>query len=62
MTNINTIFLFLFIFSLIGVIRLFFKTIILLLQNTPQKLNLQKNELFFYGILISYIITYIIQK
>jgi hypothetical protein len=62
MTNIHTIFLFLFVFSWVGVIRLVVNAIVMILQNPPQKLSLQKNELFFYAILISYIITYIIQN
>jgi|LakMenEpi03Aug12_release.lakeMendotaPanAssembly.Ray.scaffolds.fasta_scaffold737583_3 hypothetical protein len=62
MTNIHTIFLFLFVFSWVGLIRLVVNAIVMILQNPPQKLNLQKNELFFYAILISYIITYIIQN
>jgi len=61
MINIETLFLFLFIFSTLSIFRLIFKFIFLLLQNPPEKLILEKNDLIFYGIMLSYIITYLIK-
>jgi len=61
MINISTIFLFLFIFSILGIFRLIFKFFFLLLQNPPQKLILGNKDLIFYGIMLSYIITYLIK-
>jgi hypothetical protein len=62
MVNIDTIFSFVFVFSLLSSLRLITKTLLLLSEKTPQKLILNKSELFFYGIMISYAITYIMKN
>jgi hypothetical protein len=58
--KLGYIFLFVFIFSVLSVIRIIFKFIGSLLQNPPQKLVLSSRELFFFGLTISYTITYLI--
>lgn len=60
MLNLETIFLYFFIFSILTTIRVVIKFISALLQNPPQKLELGGRELIFYGTSISYLITYII--
>jgi hypothetical protein len=62
MINIESIFLFFYIFSWVCLIRLAFKTVVLLIQTPPQRLSLERNELIFYATIISYIITYFIQN
>jgi hypothetical protein len=62
MGNIDTIFFFVFTFSLLTSLRLVVKTLLLLFEKTPQKLILNKSELFFYGIMMSYTITYIMKN
>jgi hypothetical protein len=62
MGNIDTIFFFVFTFSLLVSLRLVIKTLLLLLEKTPKKLILNKSELFFYGIMMSYTITYIMKN
>jgi hypothetical protein len=61
MNDINTIFLFVFIFSVITVLRTVFMFIVSLLQDTPQKMVLSNRELIFLAISISYCLTYIIK-
>jgi hypothetical protein len=61
MFNIDTIFLFLFVFSTVSCLRLTFKFFISIFQEEPQKIILDNKSLFFYGISISYIITYLIR-
>jgi|694.fasta_scaffold152064_2 hypothetical protein len=61
MININTIFLFLFIFSIVSCLRIFFKFLISIFQEQPQAIIFDTKSLFFYGCSISYIITYLIQ-
>jgi len=60
MYSLNDISLFLFIFSILSFLRILIKFISALLQNPPQKLELGSGELIFNGLVISYIITYII--
>jgi len=62
MNDINTIFLFVFIFSVITVLRTVFRFIVSLLQSTPQKLTLSNRELLFLGLTITYCLTYIIKN
>ncbi len=61
MTNINTIYLFVFVFSLIAVFRVVFRFIVSLLQSEPKKFVLNGRETIFFGLFLSYIITYLIQ-
>ena len=61
MTSINTIYLFIFVFSIVVVLRTTFRFIISLLQEQPKKLEISGRETIFLGLFISYIITYLIQ-
>jgi hypothetical protein len=60
--NLQTIYLFIFIFSLLFNLRIGFKFIISIFQNPPVKINFNKYELIFIGLSLSYIITYLISK
>lgn len=59
MLNINTIFFFLFIFSVLVLLRTVFKYIGALLQKEPNQVLISGRELIYLGLSISYIITYI---
>jgi hypothetical protein len=61
MNDFNTIYLFVFIFSVLTVLRTVFRFIVSLLQESPQKLVLSSRELIFLAISISYCLTYIIK-
>jgi hypothetical protein len=61
MTNINTIYLFVFVFSAILLMRTTFKFIISLLQSNPERMVLSSREILFNGLSLSYLITYLIQ-
>ena len=61
MTNIETIYLFVFIFSTILLVRTTLKFIISLLQTKPEKMVLSDREILFNGLSLSYLITYLIQ-
>jgi hypothetical protein len=58
MLNINTIFLFVFIFSILVSLRNLVRLIGALLGN---ELKLSNRDLLFFGLSISYILTYILQ-
>lgn len=62
MLNINTIFLFLFIFSSISLLRIFLIFLSMVKQDSPEKLKLNKTEIIYNMVLFSYFFTYIIQK
>jgi hypothetical protein len=61
MSHIDTLYLFVFIFSMLTVLRTVFRFIVTLLQESPQKLVLSNRELIFLAISISYCLTYIIK-
>ena len=61
MNDFSTIYLFVFIFSMLTVLRTVFRFIVSLLQESPQKLVLTNRELIFLSISISYCLTYIIK-
>jgi len=61
MNDFNTIYLFVFIFSMLTVLRTVFRFIVSLQQESPQKLVLSSRELIFLAISISYCLTYIIK-
>lgn len=61
MFSIDTLFLFLFIFSVLTVLRTVFRFVSALLQNPPTRLVLEGRELIYFGITISYVLTYIIK-
>jgi hypothetical protein len=60
MNNIDSLFLFLNIFSILLVLRVVYRFISALLSNPPIKLIMGNRELIFLGIALSYIITYYI--
>jgi hypothetical protein len=62
MHNIDAIYLFIFIFSILVSLKNVTKFIGALLQKEPQPLVYSNRELIFLGISISYIITYLLQK
>jgi hypothetical protein len=62
MTNIGTIYLFVFVFSILLNLRTTFKFIISLLQDTPQKMVLSGGEILLNGLTLSYVITYLIKQ
>jgi hypothetical protein len=62
MSNIETIYLFFFIFSVLFNTRILFKFVISVLQTPPKKLELTKKELLTIAITLSYLLTYIIQN
>ena len=62
MTNIDTLYLFMFIFSTLSVFRVVVKFIFSLLQTLPERLVISNREILFQGISLSYVITYIIQN
>jgi hypothetical protein len=62
MHNIDTIYLFTFIFSILVSLKNVTKFISALLQKEPEPLFYSNRELIFLGISISYIITYLLQK
>ncbi len=59
MLDINNIFLFLFIFSLLGVIRVILMILVSLFRTPPTKVVLSIRETIFFGIFLSYVLTYI---
>jgi|694.fasta_scaffold00190_52 hypothetical protein len=62
MTNIDTLYLFVFIFSIISITRIFLKFIISLLQTDPKPILFSNREIFLYGLFLTYIITFLIQN
>jgi hypothetical protein len=61
MTNISTIYLFVFVFSASLLTRTTFKFIISLLQENPERMVMSSREILINGLSISYLITYLIQ-
>lgn len=61
MYTIDAIFLFVFIFALLNVSRLVFRFIIALTKNPPEQFTLNGRELMFFGLSLSYILTYLIK-
>jgi hypothetical protein len=62
MNNINTIFLFVFIFSLLTVLRTVARIMSSLFSNPPKKFEWYRGELVYLGLAITYCLTYLIQK
>jgi hypothetical protein len=62
MINYNVIFLFVFIFSTLIILRTVFKFISSLLQNPPQKMVISSKELLLIGLSTSYFLTYILSN
>jgi Na+-driven multidrug efflux pump len=61
MSNIDTIYIFVFIFSILTILRIFLKFIISLLQSNPKPIVIESREIFLYGLSLAYIITFLIQ-
>jgi len=62
MHNIETIYLFVFVFTILVSLKNVTKFIGALLQREPKPLVYGNRELIFLGLSISYIITYIISR
>ncbi len=62
MDNFNTIFLFVFIFSVLTVVRTVGRIISSLFSNPPKPIVWGKRELIFLGLAISYCLTFIIKN
>jgi len=62
MLNIETIFLFIFVLSILNVAKHLFKFLTSLLQQNPQPMRISSGEVFLLMISISYIITFVIQN
>jgi hypothetical protein len=61
MYSLETIFLFIFIFTILFVTRITFKFITTLMKNPPEQFVLLRRELVFFGLSLSYILTYLIK-
>lgn len=62
MHNIEAIYLFVFVFSILVALKNVGKFISALLQKEPKPLSYGNRELIFLGLSISYIITYFFSK
>jgi|688.fasta_scaffold116108_3 hypothetical protein len=62
MLNIDTLFLFLFIFSTLSMINFIFKFIRAIFRPIPEKISLDTMALIYFGLCVSYFITFLIQK
>jgi hypothetical protein len=62
MHNIDTIYLFIFVFTILVTLMNVLKFLRALLQKEPKPLVLSNRELFLLGVSISYLITYLLQK
>ncbi len=61
MFNIDTLFLFFNVFSILLVLRVIYRFISALLSNPPTRLIMNNRELIFFGISLAYTITYFIK-
>jgi hypothetical protein len=62
MHNVETIYLYIFVFTLLVFLKNLTKFISALLQKVPKPLTYSDRELIVLGLSISYIITYLIAK
>jgi len=62
MHNIDTIYLFIFVFTILVTLMNVLKFLRALLQKEPKPLVLSNRELLLLGTSISYLITYLLQK
>lgn len=62
MASLENTYLFLFVFSILTILRVGFQFFILIKNDQPSRLNFKRSDLIFYGLSMSYIITYIIEK
>ena len=61
MYNLDSFFLFINIFTILFIARIFYKFVSALLSNPPIKLSMSDRELIFFGLSIAYTLTYFIQ-
>jgi hypothetical protein len=61
MYNLDTIFLFIFIFTILFVSRIIFRFVSALSKNPPEQFILSGRELIFFGLSLSYILTFLIK-
>ena len=59
MLNVDAVFHFTFVFSILVISRILFKFLGTLLQKEPKPLVLSNRELIFTGLIISYLFTYL---
>jgi hypothetical protein len=59
MLNVDAVFFYTFVFSILVISRVLFKFLGTLLQKEPKPLVLSNRELIFTGLVISYLITYL---
>jgi hypothetical protein len=62
MDNLNTIFLFVFIFSVLTVLRTVARILSSLFSNPPKKIEWYRGELVYLGLAITYCLTYFIKN
>jgi hypothetical protein len=62
MDNINTIFLFVFIFSILTVLRTVVRILSSLFSNPPKPMVWYRGELVYLGLAITYCLTYFIKN
>lgn len=62
MHNIETLYLFIFVFTIFVTLKNITKFIGALLQSTPKPMVFSDKELLYLGLSISYILTYILSK
>jgi hypothetical protein len=60
MFEIDNISLFVFIFSLLGVLRVFVNFLTSVFRNPPQMLVMSKLDIILFGLFLSYTITYLL--
>jgi hypothetical protein len=61
MFGVDSIFLFLFVFSTLGVLRVGLMFVLSLFNDPPTQLTFSKIEIITFGIFLSYIITYLLK-
>jgi hypothetical protein len=61
MLGLESILFFVFVFSTLTLFRLLTITLVSLFSPNPKSLNLGNKELIFYGLLLSYIITFLLK-
>jgi hypothetical protein len=62
MYSFETIFLFIFIFTILFVSRIIFRFVSALSKNPPERFILSGRELIFLGLSLSYIVTFLIKN
>ena len=62
MNNLDSIFLFIFIFSVLTVVKTVFRLVSSLFTNPPKPIVWGKWELIFLGLAITYCLTFIIKN